>query len=268
MSRRSSPAKRAATSSRSRHDAMLSRSSLKTKLIEFRDSRKPPREEFGPWLSVIAPDLPRFIGNRNSADTDVLNRWIERCDGVNRDGENLDERLKNLCEVITVPELARLVLVGRHKAATTVNRIYGVKWKTATRSGGVVGLDSKWRDLKDELTDNISLENIEILERALFLHHDYADLVGEFNEEPSQRPAKPQWVTRGAGATLEAGGAPAQQAVLDFVGSYLYLRSGNRFDREVAILTEIAFDLPSGTVNSEQIADARKPRPHKKKTGA
>lgn len=239
---------------------MLSRSSLKIKLVEFRDSRKPPREEFGPWLSVTAPNSPRFIGNRNSADTDVLNRWIERCDG-----ENLDERLMNLCEVITVPELARLVLVGKRKAATAVNRTYGVKWKTATRSGEVVGLDSKWRDLKDELTDNISLANLEILERALFLHSDYADLVDNFNEEPPQRDVG---YRRVGNQRVRTGGVRRNRLFWDFVASYLHIRSGKWFDNEIAILTEIAFELPSGTVNSEQIADARKPRPHKNKTGA
>jgi hypothetical protein len=222
---------------------VLSRSSLKAKLITFRDGLRPPREEFGPWLvgvdCVAAPDEKgRLVGNRNSADLQLLDRWLARCER-----ENLDEKLKNLREV---PELIRLVLAARRKAGATVNQIYGVKWKTATRAGEVVGLDSKWRDLKDELTDNISLANLEILERAYFLHSDYADLVGEFNEEPRQR---------------ETGGQTRLKRLFwDFVQSYLYIRFGKWLDNEVAILTEIAFDLPDGSVNPQHIIHARRHR--------
>jgi hypothetical protein len=92
---------------------VLSRSSLKTKLIAFRDSLRPPREEFGPWLvrvdCVTAPDEKgRLVGNRNSADLQLLDRWLARCER-----ENLDEKLKNLREA---PELIRLVLTARWKA--------------------------------------------------------------------------------------------------------------------------------------------------------
>jgi hypothetical protein len=222
---------------------VLSRSSLKTKLIAFRDSLRPPREEFGPWLvgvdCVTAPDEKgRLVGNRNSADLQLLDRWLARCER-----ENLDEKLKNLREA---PELIRLVLTARWKAGATVTQIYGVKWKTPSSAGEVVGLDRKWRELKDELTNNISLSNLEILVRAYFLHSDYADLVGEFNEEPRQRDT--------------GGQTRLKRLFWDFVQSYLYIRFGKWFDNEVAILTEIAFSLPDYSVSPQQINHARRQR--------
>ena len=233
---------------------MLSRSTLKAELIAFRDSLKPPQPD----------DKGRLVGNRNSADLQLLDRWIKRCDR-----ENLDERLwKTLRDAITSPELIRLVLAGRRKAQATVNQIYGAKWKgpsadevrhirekrqaegakgpfLVASDGEIIGLSSEWRKLNQELTDNPSLTNIEILERACYLHFKYADLVGDFNEEPRQR---------------DDGGTRLKRLFWDFVGSYLKIRFDKWFDKEIAILTEIAFDLLDGSVSSEHIADARRQR--------
>ena len=51
---------------------MLSRSTLKAELIAFRDSLKPPQPD----------DKGRLVGNRNSADLQLLDRWIARCGGA------------------------------------------------------------------------------------------------------------------------------------------------------------------------------------------
>jgi hypothetical protein len=235
---------------------MLSQSTLKAELVAFRDSLKPPQPD----------EQGRLVGNRNSADLQLLDRWIARC---NR--ENLDdaERLwKTLRDLMTAPKLIRLALQGRHKALTTVTQIYGKKYKGPSsdevrrirekrRAEGqkgpvqvasdfeIIGLDKKWRELqlKKKLTDNLSLENLDMLERAVSLHATYSNLVGKFYEEPRQR---------------DDGGTRLKRLFWDFVGSYLQIRVGKRFDNDVAILTEIAFDLAPGSVNPRHITDARR----------
>jgi hypothetical protein len=230
---------------------MLSRSTLKAELVAFRDSLTPPRPD----------DRGRLVGNRNSADLKLLDRWIERCDR-----EDLDERLwKSFRDAMTAPEIIRLELQGRRKVQAAINQIYGGKWKGPSfdearrileakgRTGFVqiagdteiAGLSSEWRELKDKLTNNLSLANLDILERAYNMHATYAHLMGDFNEEPRQR---------------DRGGTRLQRLFWDFAGSHLYLRLGGWFDREVAILTEIAFDLSDGSVSSEHVADARRQR--------
>jgi hypothetical protein len=211
---------------------MLSRSTLKTELVAFRDGLKPAQPD----------DQGRLIGNRNTADVQLLNRWIARCDR-----EDLDEQLwKAFRDAMAAPELIRLELQGRRKIQAAVNQIYGTKWEIAG-GGELVGLDEEWRalQLKKRLTDNLSLANFVLLERAYDMHASYAHLMGDFIWEPRQR---------------DRDGTRRQRLFWDFVGGYLYLRLGGWFDREVAILTEIAFDLSDGSVSSEHIADARRPR--------
>jgi hypothetical protein len=242
---------------------MLSRSTLKSELEKYRASLKPARPD----------DQGRLIGNRNSADLQLLDRWIKRCDR-----ENLDEKLwKSLRDLITAPELIRLILEGRRKAQATVNQIYGGKWKGPSanevrrirekRQGEerkrvdfgprvpplvqiatdteIAGLNKEWRELKKELTGNLSLANLDTLERAHYLHATYSDLVSQFNEEPRQR---------------DDGGTRLKRLFWDFVGSYLQIRFGKWFDNEIAILTEIAFDLPDGSVSPQHINHARRQR--------
>jgi hypothetical protein len=233
---------------------MLSRSTLKAELVAFRDSLTPPRPD----------DRGRLVGNRNSADVQLLDRWIQRCDR-----EDLDERLwKAFRDAMAAPELIRLELLARRKVKAAVNQIYGTKWQAPSSdevrrlreklkaegrngpvqiSGGgeIVGLNKEWRELKDKLTDNLSLVNLDILERAYNMHATYMHLIGDFDKEPRQR---------------DRGGTRLQRLFWDFVGNHLYLRLGGWFDREVAILTEIAFDLSDGSVSSEHIADARRQR--------
>jgi hypothetical protein len=235
---------------------MLSRSTLKAELVAFRDSLKPAQPD----------DQGRLVGNRNSADVQLLDRWIARCDR-----EDLDDRLcKTFRDAMTVPELARLELQARRKVGAAINQIYGTKWEAPSSdeirrlrekleaegrtglvqiSGGgkLVGLDEEWRalELKENLTDNLRLANFELLERAYDMHATYAHLMGDFIWEPRQR---------------DEGGTRRQRLFWDFVGGYLYLRLDRWFDREVAILTEIAFDLPDGSVIVEYIADARRQR--------
>jgi hypothetical protein len=245
---------------------MLSQSTFKAELIAFRDSLKPPRPD----------EQGRLVGNRNSADLKLLDRWIARCDRENlNDAEKLWESLRDL---MTAPELIRLVLQGRKRALAAVTQIYGKKYKGPSSDEirriremrrakddpvqivgdgkvnwrelepivsdfEIVGLDKKWRELKKKLTGNLSLENLDILERAVSLHAAYSNLV--VNEEPRQR---------------DGGGTRVKRLFWDFMGSYLQVRLGKRFDNDVAILTEIAFDLPAGSVSSGHIADARKQR--------
>jgi hypothetical protein len=143
-------------------------------------------------------------------------------------------------------ELIRLVLQARRKAQATINRIYGARWHAPSvrSSGEIIGLNKQWRELelKKKLTDNLSLTNLDMIERAYDLHWDYADLVVQFHREPRQR---------------DDGGTRLTRLFWDSVGSYLQIRFGRWFDDDVAILTEIAFDLPVHSVEPKHIADAR-----------
>jgi hypothetical protein len=198
---------------------------------------------------------------RNTADVQLLDRWIQRCDR-----EDLDERLwKAFRDAMAAPELIRLGLQARRKVGAAINQIYGGKWKGPSvdearrlleaqgRTGFVqiaddteiAGLSKEWRELKDKLTNNLSLANLDILERAYDMHDTYADLMGDFNEDPRQR---------------DAGGTRRNRLFWDFVGGYLQLRLGGWFDNEVAILTEIAFGLDDGSVDPRHINHARRQR--------
>jgi hypothetical protein len=229
---------------------------LKTELIAFRDSLRPAR--FDEKGELVEP------GNRNAADVQLLDRWIQRCDR-----EDLDETLwKPFRDAMPAPELIRLELQARRKVQAAVNQIYGAKWEAPSSdeirrirekleaegrtglvqiSGGgeIAGLSKEWRELKDKLTNNLSLANLDILERAYDMHATYAHLMGDFDAEPSQR---------------DAGGTRRNRLFWDFVGGYLYLRLGGWFDNEVAILTEIAFGLDDGSTDPRHINHARRQR--------
>ena len=111
--------------------------------------------------------------------------------------------------------------------------------------GVIVGLSKEWRDIKKKLTDNLSLANLDILERGHDMHVTYSHVMGDFNEEPRQR---------------DEGGTRLKRLFWDFMGSYLYIRFGKWFDNEVAILTEIAFGLDDGSVDPRHINYARRQR--------
>jgi hypothetical protein len=235
---------------------MLSRSLLKAELVVFRDGLKPPRPD----------NQGRLVGNRNSADVQLLDRWIARCDR-----EDLDERLwKPFRDAMPAPEVIRLELQGRRKVQAAVNQIYGAKWKAPSSdeirrirekleaegrtglvqiSGGgeLIGLDEEWRalELKKRLTENLSLANFELLERAYDMHATYSHLMGDFIWEPRQR---------------DRDGTRLQRMFWDFVGGYLYLRLDAWFDNQVAILTEIAFGLDDGSVDPRHILHSRRQR--------
>ena len=49
---------------------MLSKSSIEAELIAFRDSLKPPQPD----------EQGRLVGNRNSADLALIERWLARSD--------------------------------------------------------------------------------------------------------------------------------------------------------------------------------------------
>jgi hypothetical protein len=244
--------------------AMPSRSLLKTELIAFRNSLQPARFKKRAML-IGAADSQSFDvvkpSIRNTADVQLLDRWIQRCDR-----EDLDKRLwKAFRGAMTVPELIRLELQARRKVQAAINQIYGGNWKGPSpgevrsilekqgRTGfvqiagdtAIVGLNQEWRDLKKQLSDNLSLANLDLLDRAHDMHADYAHLMGDFNAEPRQR---------------DSGGTRLKRLFWDFVSNHLYLRLGGWFDNEVAILTEIAFDLPDGSVDPRHINHARRQR--------
>lgn len=168
-------------------------------------------------------------GYGGTLDRLLIEQWIKRCNE-----KNLDESLRAILRVMEPLELIRLVAWAGHEVRGTASRMHGSKKLK------IDGIDQKWKKLHKKLTAYPSLRNLQILADAHNLHLDaiYAGCLGVLK----QRDANGQMLFR------------------VILSDRLHTQFGRRFDTEVAILTEIAFDLPDGSVSPEHITDARRQR--------
>jgi hypothetical protein len=175
----------------------------------------PLKSKLKAQLETYEP-APGYGGTLNRQ---LLKRWIARC---NR--ENLDNRLSALLKRITAPELIRVVVWAAHETRSVASRMHGF--------GGV---DQKWKKLHSELTTNASMRNLQVLADAYKLHRDayYAGCLGVLRRRDKD----------------------GRRLFWFIMGENLNIRFGRWFDPEVAILTEIVFDLSD--VSPQHIKQAR-----------
>ena len=137
---------------------------------------------------------------------------------------------------MTAPALIGLVLYWRHQTLTIIGQMYG--------GAGISGVDQQWRALREKLTVRPSLNNLQILADAYNLHRDAAN-AGCLRVKLSKR---------------DKDGTRRRQLFGGIAGADLQIQFGRKFDREIAILYEIAFDLEEGSAAPEQIRAARRKR--------
>jgi hypothetical protein len=109
---------------------------------------------------------------------------------------------------------------------------------------GISGVDQQWRALRKKLTVRPSLNNFQILADAYNLHRGAAS-AGCLGVKLSKR---------------DKDGTRRRQLFGGIAGADLQIQLGRKFDREIAILYEIAFDLEEGSAGTEQIKAARRKR--------
>jgi hypothetical protein len=177
---------------------------------------------------------------KGTADRGIIERWQRR-----GEVEGIWAAI-SATEGFTVPpsEFIAIVLQARRRAQSSVNQMYGAPNIKGGWPERFPGVQEHWTFLKEKLAAKVTRENIATLEAALDLHHDW------FDESEYEMSAKDHDGTR------------VQRLFWKILGDYLLTKFGRSFDKEVAILTEIAFALPIGSVSPSQIADARKPRSH------
>ena len=205
---------------------MLSRSSFKVELIAFRDSLKPPQPD----------DQGRFVGNRNSADLQAIERWINH-----PDGEAIWKTIRRAAPHLQAAQFVKEVLRTRRKAQSHVNEMYGA----ANIKGGYpprfAGFRDEWNVLrKKELS-------AEVLLAANLLYRRAYDLL-EDQYQPSRQDIR---------------GSRMLLLFSQIIRDCLQAHCGERLDVQVAQLAEIALGLEPGTVSPKTISDARRQRPKK-----
>jgi hypothetical protein len=107
---------------------------------------------------------------------------------------------------------------------------------------GISGVDQQWRALREKLTVRPSLNNLQILADAYSLHRGATSCLAV---KLSKR---------------DKDGTRRRQLFGGIAGADLQIQFGRKFDREIAILYEIAFDLEEGSAAPEQIRAARRKR--------
>jgi len=144
---------------------------------------------------------------------------------------------------ILPPEFIKVVLDARRKAQSRVNRIYGAANAKGRYPARFVGYSDEWNLLRrKKLTAEVLAAAHDLYIRA------YDTLAHGF--EISQK---------------DHAGTRVRELFWQIMGSYLQTKFGRWFDDQVATLTEIAFELPEGTVSPTSISDARRQRSKKKK---
>jgi hypothetical protein len=177
----------------------------------------------------------------NSADREIIKRWKRDVDV-----ENLWQTITKSTLCIEPADLIKAVLKARRTAQASVNRMHGSPNIKGRYPAKFPGHQDEWAFLKEKISAKVSRENIVTLQAALDLHLRWFDQ----DSDPPDMSAKDQ------------GGTRVHRLFWEILGEYLRAKLGRRFDKEVATLTEIAFDLPAGTISPTQIADARKQRAH------
>lgn len=241
---------------------MLSRSSFKAELIVYCSNLKPPRKPGDPG--------PLGVGNRNSADLQLLAAWIEdpRADDTWRE-------LKKLRPDIDPATFIKAVLAARRSAQASVNRVYGAD--IGRYPGRHPGFNEEWATalpaIKTKLLAKLSAppSSVSLLEIAQLLEwtaddlrnlHEfycgYSDHLGlpdgrkfelsrkSMNRKKSKPDSRVEAVTR------------VRRLFMQIMSEWLSTRCGRWMDDEVASLTEIAF--PGPQLFASDVASVRKIR--------
>jgi hypothetical protein len=204
---------------------------FRNELTAFLAGRKPPA-------------VPGGIGNRNSADTALMKRWL--------DDDRADEiwtQIKLKAPNLTPTEFIQAVLKARRSAAASVSRIFGA---SLPRGEKLPGFNAEWLEflpiLKKRIIRQLGFPSAlpptkaaEILEDAAreirTLHQSYfgfSDQV-EFglSRESSNR---------------------SRTAFYRIIRDFLQKHCGENLDYVVAVLSEIAF--PGKEIDAENVRDA------------
>ena len=202
-----------------------------------------------------------------TADRKLIDRWLVRSDR--------EEMWTTLRRSISAPALIRLELTARRKAEATARQLYGFKQKGPS-SDEIRRLREKWRaDWRPPPSDFIgppapvNLVQIAGDTEIIGLRREWQKVWEELRH-PS--PATPELLDRAQNLLLWYSDAlderPRKREDYDTcrrrvfwisVSEHLKIQSGGKpFDREVAALTEIAFNLEKGSVNIKDITEARR----------
>lgn len=213
---------------------------FRNELAAFLASRKPPA-------------VPGGIGNRNSADTALMKRWLD-----DDRAEEIWTKIKPKAPDLTPTEFIQAVLKARRSAAASVSRTFGVP-------GIVGGFNNEWKKflpyLRKRLAMQLSgspsalraIEVAEILEdaaretrRVHRYHFGFSDQV-EFD--------------------LKREGSNEDRSRVAFFGlmrDFLQRHCGERLYDVIAFLAEIAFD-GGKEIDAEHVRDALRKRSKKTK---
>jgi hypothetical protein len=246
---------------------MLSRSSFKAELIVYRSNLKPPRKPGDPG--------PLGVGNRNSADLQLLAAWIEdpRADDTWRE-------LKKLRPDIDPAAFIKTVLRARRSAQASVNRVYGAEIGSYPKR--FAGFNEASAYALQAIKENMKL-TIDALPSAPLEVADFLDGAADFLEEQAQYirnlhefycgysdhlglPDGPKFeLSRKSMNRKKSKPDSRVEAVtrvrrlfMQIMSKWLSTRCGRWMDDEVASLTEIAF--PGPQLFASDVASVRKIR--------
>jgi hypothetical protein len=213
--------------------------SFKSELIAFRDSRHPTTEP--------GSNGPLGLGNRNSADMELLDRWLD-----DERSEESWNKVKCLAPNLLPAEYIQAVLTARRAAGASVNRTIGVP-------GVAQGFNNEWAallpDLKKRIAKRLSkspsatmpIEVAEFLEDAAreirTLHQFYFG----FSDQVGFGLVR-------QGSNTDRGRVAFYRLMTDF----LQKLCGQKLYDVTAQLSEVAF--PGRPVDQDNVIDALKPR--------
>ena len=205
---------------------MLSRSSFKTELVAFRDGLKPPQPD----------DQRRLVGNRNTSDLQIIERWINR-----PDREAIWKTIRRAAPHLQAAQFIKEVLRARRNAQSHVNQMYGAANIKGGYPAWFAGFQDEWDALRKKRL------SAEVLLAANLLYRRAYDLL-EDHYQPSRQDIR---------------GSRVLLLFSQIIGDYLQAHCGERLDVQVAQLAEIALGLEPGEVSPKTISDARRQRPKK-----
>jgi hypothetical protein len=207
---------------------MPSRSSFEAELIAFRNSLRPVR--FNKKGELVEP------GNRNTADLQVIERWINR-----PDREAIWKTIRRAAPDLHAAEFIKEVLRARRKAQSHINRMYGAANIKGSYPARFAGFQDEWNALrKKEL-------RAEVLAAADNLYIRAYDLLTD-EYQPSRQDIR---------------GSRVLLLFSEIIGEYLQAKCGRWLDVQIAQLAEIALDQEPGEVSPKTIRDARTGRSKK-----
>jgi hypothetical protein len=222
---------------------------------------------------IVAAKENGWIGNRNSADTELLDRWKERHD--------IEKLWKTICDAAARPllpeELIETVLRARRSAVASSNRAYGVQSGRSKTAKKIAGFMDEWpgylADLKQDVKKLTQAVNAlpstsKVLEAGNLFEalaqaastfawdavdardeyrsrFDFSDHLGLHHDAKFVLSQKDQY------------GSRPLRLFMQIMHNYLHLLCCGRYlDEQVRVLAEIAFDRD---VTLDQSVAARRP---------